>query len=263
MPGANTSLASPLISVSSGQTTMRKPTRTYPITQESLTAYQQSSMRNAVALVDEARALYEAGHYARTYFLAETAIEEAGKAAIAHFAKGRNLAAPEVQSRIRLQLEDHSAKISSAFLAYIHKLKPENVREELERILRYTTALKRGRESALYSAFRRDGTSYTPADVVKPEVARDCLRLAMACSIETTELVVGPTPGAYSSADDKWYALGPKALKVWQEEDFGEYLLDLVKKRGATFSLSEAVTTYHDAYLCKGRKFKRAVEETH
>ncbi len=34
-------------------------------TLESLTAYQQSAMRNAVALVEEAQLLYEAGHYAR------------------------------------------------------------------------------------------------------------------------------------------------------------------------------------------------------
>ncbi len=60
---------------------MPKPTRTYPITLESLTAYQQSAMRNAVALAEEAQLLYEAGHDARTYFLAEAAIEEAGKAA--------------------------------------------------------------------------------------------------------------------------------------------------------------------------------------
>jgi AbiV family abortive infection protein len=241
---------------------MRKPTRTYPITLESLTAYQRSAMRNAVALVDEAQVLFQAGHYARTYFLAEAAIEETGKAAIAHLAKGRNLAASDVQTRIRIEFEDHAAKIRAAFFAHIHKLTSENMREELEQIVRYTIALQRGRESALYSSFRGDGTPYTPADVVKPEVACDCLRLAMQCSIETTELVTGPMPSAYSSADDKWYALGPKGLKVWQEEDFGEYLLDHVKKRGATFSLSEAVTTYHDAYLCKGRKFKRATEES-
>ena len=47
-----------------------------------------------------------------------------------------------------------------------------------------------------------------------------------------------------------------------QEEDFGEYLLDHIKKRGATYSLSEAVTTYHDAYLCKGRKFKQTADES-
>jgi AbiV family abortive infection protein len=235
---------------------MRKPTRTYPITLESLTACQQSAMRNAVALAEEAQVLFQAGHYARTYFLAEAAIEEAGKAAIAHFAKGRNLAAPDVQTRIRIEFEDHGAKIRAAFFAHIRRLKPERLREELEGIVRHTTALQRGRESALYSGFRRDGTPYTPADVVKSEVARDCLRLAMECSIETTELVTGPMPVAYSSADDKWYALGSKGLKVWQEEDFGEYLLDHVKKRGATFSLGEAVTTYHDAYLCKGRKFR-------
>jgi AbiV family abortive infection protein len=241
---------------------MRKPTRTYPITLESLTAYQQSAMRNAVALIEEAQLLFQAGRYARTYFLAEAAIEETGKAAIAHFAKGRNLAASDVQTRIRIEFEDHGAKIRAAFLARIWKLKSENAREESEQIVRYIAALQRGRESALYSDFRRDGTPYTPVDVVKPEVARDCLRLAMDCSIETTELVTGPMPGAYSSADDKWYALGPKALKVWQEEDFGEYLLDHVKQRGATFSLSEALTTYHDAYLCKGRKFKQATEES-
>jgi hypothetical protein len=68
--------------------------------------------------------------------------------------------------------------------------------------------------------------------------------------------VNGPSPSRYSSADDKWYELGPKGLKVWQEEDFGEYLLDFITKHGTAFSMSEAVTTYHDAYLCRGRKFK-------
>jgi AbiV family abortive infection protein len=241
---------------------MRKPTRTYPITLETLTAYQQAAMRNAAALLEEAQALFQGGHYARAYFLAEAAIEETGKAAIAHFAKGRNLTAPDVQARIRIEFEDHGAKIRAAFFAHVLKLKPEKVREELEQIVRYIRALQRGRESALYSDFRRDVTVYAPADVVKPEVARDCLLLAMECSIETAELVTSLLPESYSKANDKWYALGPKGLKVWQEDDFGEYLLDHIKKRGVTFSFSEAVTTYHDAYLRKGRKFRRTVEES-
>lgn len=238
---------------------MKKPTRTYKITLESLTAYQDAAMRNAVALVEEAKVLLEAGHYARAYFLAEAAIEEAGKAAIAHFAKGRNLASPGVRARLRIEFEDHAAKIRAAFAAHLMnlmKLEPKQLREQLEQVFKYTGALQRGRESAMYADFRRDGTTYAPADVVKPHVARDCVLLAMNCTVETTQLVTGPMPSRYSSADDKWYELGPKGFKVWQEDDFGEYLLDHVTKRGAALSISEAVTTYHDAYLCKGRKFK-------
>jgi AbiV family abortive infection protein len=70
---------------------MKKPTRTYPITLETLSNYQAAAVRNAAALMKEADVLYKVGHYARTYYLAEAAIEETGKAAIAHFAKSRNL----------------------------------------------------------------------------------------------------------------------------------------------------------------------------
>lgn len=243
---------------------MKKPTRTYPITLESLATYQLAAMRNAVALVEEAQVLLKAEHYARAYFLAESAIEEAGKAAIAHFAKGRNLTAPGVQARLRIEFEDHGAKVRAAFFAYIIRLlnqDPKRLREELEPVFKTTSALLRGREGAMYADFRNDGSTYAPADVVRPTAARDCVRLALKCTFETTELVNGPAPTRFSTADDKWFELGPKQVKVWKEDDFGEYLLHYIEKHGAVFSMAEAVTTYHDAYLCRGRKFKPTRDE--
>lgn len=241
---------------------MKKPTRTYPITIETLTAYQAAAVRNSAALMKEAGVLYEAGHYSRTYYLAEAALEETGKAAIAHFAKSRNLASPSVCARIRMEFEDHSAKINSAFVATLKanaKHPHDEQRDGLMKIVGYISALKHGREAALYSDMLDDGTARAPEDAVKSNVARDCLRLAMACAKETNAMLLEPPGPAYTAADDKMYTLGSKAMKVWQEPDFGEFLLDHVEKKGAR-SFSEAVTTYYDAYLCKGIKFKPDAE---
>jgi AbiV family abortive infection protein len=240
-------------------TAQMKQVRTYEITLENLAAYQSAATRNATALLEEARLLLNAGHFARAYFLAEAAIEETGKAAIVHAAKARNISSPSVQAQLRIQFGSHASKIRAAFFAHlidIFKSMPQLFRERLEEVIKYCSALERGRESAMYADFRNDGSTYEPADVVKPEVARDCVSLALRCSRETAELISRPPFSRFSSADDKWFALGSKGLKVWQESDFGEYLLDNLTKRGASFSMSEAVTTYHDAYLSKGRKFK-------
>lgn len=242
---------------------MKKEPRSFPLTIETLTNYQAAAVRNAAELMREAGLLFQAGHYARTYFLAEAAIEEIGKAAIAHTAKSRNLNSPNVCARIRVEFEDHSAKINQAFVASLkaNAFHPDDeTRATLMKIVGYASALRHGREAALYSDMLDDGSSRAPGDAVKPEVARDCLRLAQTCAAETNAMLLEPPSPAFSAADDKLYSMGNKAMKVWQEPDFGEYLLDHTEKRGGKLSISEAVTTYHDAYLKKGRKFKNLGE---
>ena len=76
---------------------MRKPTRTYPITLESLTAYQQSAMRNAVALVEDGASAPSGRPPRAGYtFSQKQPLRRQARLRSRTLAKGRNLAAPEI-----------------------------------------------------------------------------------------------------------------------------------------------------------------------
>ncbi len=211
--------------------------------------------------MEEAGVLYKAGHYARTYYLAEAAIEEIGKAAIAHFAKSRDLSSGAVCARIRIEFESHTAKINHAFMASIQATPPlssTELRARVTMIADYASALRHGREAALYSDLLNDGSTRTPKDAVGQLAARDCVRLAIVCITQTNAMLLETPRAPYSTSDDVMYSLGNKVMRVWQERDFGEYLLDQIETRGTALSVSEALTTYRDTYLLKNRKFKSA-----
>ena len=219
--------------------------------------YRKAALSNASSLLSESRLLLDHKHFARSYFLSVAAIEEVGKSAILYQALGRNLKASDVQSRIRIDIQSHSTKITSAFVASLKSLDEQQLRESLSKILGYAIDLKRGREPAMYSDVGSDLCVKLPQSSVRPPAAEDCLRLAIAC-FDSTKLMIDAEPAPRTTPEqDKMWTLGKKAHQVWKEEDFGEFLLDYIQRNGANGDvISPAVTTYYDDFLSQGHKFK-------
>lgn len=97
-----------------------------------------------------------------------------------------------------------------------------------------------------------------PSAMIKPKAAQDCCSLAGDCNRATRKMLEGNLPTKFSTAQDKWYSLGKKANDVWKHEDFGEFLLDIVERQGLDDdTVPKAVTTYHDNFLSKGKRFSK------
>lgn len=219
--------------------------------------YRKAALSNALNLLNESQLLLDNQHYARSYFLSVAAIEEIGKAAILYHTEGRNLNAPDVQSRLRIEIQNHSTKITNAFVASLKSLDERQLRESLSKILGYAIDLKRGREPAMYSDVGSDLQIRLPQSSVRPLAAKDCLRLAIACFDSTKSMIDAEPAPSTTREQDKMWTLGKKAQQVWKEDDFGEFLLDYIERNGARGDIiSPAVTKYYDDYLSKGRKFK-------
>lgn len=232
-----------------------KPTAT-EFTSELLVQYQTAALENASGLLLEAELLAGNQHYARAYFLSVVAIEEIGKAALAHFARGRNLKASNVQTKINRDFQDHSAKIRAAFMASMMREASKSSKKAMVDILHLIHDVRSGREPSLYVDIDQNYSVLTPYKMVRPSAARDCLRLGQVCWTETKEMLSNSSPNTFTAAQDKWYALGEKSNKVWSESDFGEYLMTLVEKDGFDQdTIPKAVTTYYEVYLTKGIKF--------
>lgn len=235
---------------------VRKPADTV-FTESIISSYKAAALENAASLLKEATLLCEHGHYARAYFLSVSAIEETGKAAILFHALGRNLAAQDIQHRLNAELRSHSTKITAAFWSELKGMGDEQLRSNFERIAGYSSALKMGREPSMYSRILEDGSTTTPTASVQASVARDCVSLATSCFDKTKATLATMSPEKTTTVQDKYWSLGPKAQKVWEHDDFGEYLLDFIDKNGAHGDiLSPAVTDYYENYLTKKRKFK-------
>jgi AbiV family abortive infection protein len=237
---------------------MTKARQDIHFTQELIRNYQSAAVKNAEELLDETALLLENGHHARAYFLAVAAIEEIGKAAILYQASARNLKASDVQHRLNLELQSHSAKITGAFSSTLIKLGPAELRRSLDRIIGYSVALKRGREPSMYCDVAQENHIQNPSEVVRPTAAIDCLKLARACLDSTRTMLQTTNENRTTQAQDRMWALGQKTQKVWNEDDFGEYLMDYIEKNGAQGDIiSPAVTDYYDNYLMKGKRFKK------
>ena len=89
------------------------------LTPQLLRSYCDAALDNASELLAEASLLLTHSFNARAYFLAVAAIEEAGKGLQAFDGQNRNLANPAVVTRLRTGMEDHSQKITYAFMPLI------------------------------------------------------------------------------------------------------------------------------------------------
>ena len=226
-------------------------TRSNQLSLDLLNAYQSAALNNAEALLEEAKILYSRQRFARAYFLAVSSIEETGKAGLAFSARGRNLGDGGVQKRLREIFENHSRKISGAFLGWLHA-RPFN-RETVEAAVDLIGHLERGREPSMYIDMKEDGSVSVPATVVRPTASQDCIAVATNCLHHMNHFVATTEPMIATSFDDKFMCIRfSKFSEIFRTKDFGLYLLAKIEKEQSQFNLIEALVTYHDVYFSRG-----------
>jgi len=229
-------------------------TRDYELTIELLDSYQSAALENGRELLEEAKLLLSNDHFARAYFLALASIEEAGKAYSAFDAKGRNLRDGGVCKKIKENFEDHSSKITSAFVGWVTF--SDSPREAIKKALDFMVHLKHGREKSMYIDVKDNGSTLSiPSEVVRPVAARDCVNLAENC-LDHTELYLQKNePPKRTSHQDKFMCINKKNLKeLFNTEDFWEFYIHQLEQGNSAFESS--VVTYHDGFYKKRKKFK-------
>jgi len=188
------------------------------------------------------------------YFLAIAAIEEAGKAYMAFASKGRNLSDEGLKKKVKEMFENHSQKISSAFAGWIAK--SSNPRESIEAAVDLMIHLKHGREKSMYIDVNPDNSLSIPMEIVRPTAAIDSVKVAENCLHHTKTHISENHPPLFSSFDDKLFCLRSKKIhEIFNNDDFGEYLLSELKKTGRNFNFSKAIVTYHDKYFSRRKRF--------
>jgi AbiV family abortive infection protein len=216
-----------------------------------LEAYSSAAIGNATLLLEEASLLFANEHYARAYFLAVAAIEETGKAVIAHNARGRNLRDPAVVSKVRNLLNDHPAKIRSAFIGFL----VANPRGNAEPSAKLMVELQRGREPSMYTDQAEDGSIHVPTKVVSTRASRDCVRLASACLTSARHHLETTVPAKTSRTEDQLFTLKSTQLtELMNTEDFWWYYIACMEAGDADYAT--AVVKYRNEYLRLGKAFK-------
>lgn len=233
---------------------MRK-IRDYELTLELLESYQDAALDNAHELLDEAKLLLSNDHFSRAYFLALASIEEAGKAYIAFDAKGRNLKDAGLCNKIKERLEDHSSKITSAFVGWISF--SDSPREAIETSVDLMIHLKRGREKSMYIDVESDGASLSiPREIVRRVAACDCVHLAENCLHHTGLYLQNNKPNKRTSHQDKLLCIKQNTLsKMLNTEDFWEFYIKQLEQGNNSFD--KAAVTYHDSFYKKKRLFNQ------
>jgi len=225
------------------------------ITPDLLRAYSDAAMRNAAELLTEAELLCSHGHFARAYFLAVASIEETGKALLTFDAQKRNLADPAVVTKLKMNTEDHSQKITYAFGAWA--VGSKNVREALETAVNLMIALKRGREPSMYSDLRvNPDRVQLPRDIVREVAARDCVRLAANCHSHAISHLAGKEPPDVSRALDRLFTMkATQFRKILNTEDFWLYFI--ARMEAGNKDWAEAVIGYENEHVKTGLLFKQ------
>ncbi len=232
-----------------------KKIRDYDLTPQLLESYQSAALDNARELLDEARLLLSNGHFSRAYFLSLASIEEAGKAYMAFDAKGRNLKDSGLCSKIKERLEDHSSKITCAFVGWISF--SDSQREAIKKLVDLMIHLKRGREKSMYIDLKDDGiTLSVPREVVRPVAARDCVNLSENCLHHTGLYLRNNEPAKRTSHQDKLLCIKQKTLtEMLNTEDFWEFYINELEQGNESFD--KAAVTYHDSFYKKKKVFKQ------
>ena len=228
--------------------------RDYQLTRVLLEQYRDAALKNAHSLLDEARLLLAHSHFARAYFLAVAAVEETGKSVQAFDGIGRNLKDPAVSSRLKLHFEDHSQKITSAFLPWL--LATPDLRAEVMSFVNTMIDVKHGREPSMYTDIHRDGPKVvTPELVVRGAVAENCIRLAERVLSYAKPHVTEAQPKVTTRVQDAFFAMKPGLFqKMANTGDFWEYYIS--RMEAGDRALESAVTEYNRLYFSKSAKFK-------
>src|SRR3989338_5119065 len=198
-----------------------KKNRNFNLSIALLQELSQSALRNSKELCLEASLLERNGHYARAYFLAVASIEETGKAKIAFDAQGRKFNDSAVCDRIKRSLEDHSSKITSAFIPWVES--SPDMRKTLIKVTKWMAQLKFARELSMYTDFNIEKLAiYVPSEIVPAIAAKDCVRLANDCLVRARNKLDGrEAPTKSTPMQDALFALKPKIYnEIMKMEDF-------------------------------------------
>jgi len=227
----------------------------FKYTIELLRKYSAAALENAGELVDEATLLQDRGHRSRAYFLAVAAIEEIGKAILAFDGEGRNLRDSAVTAKLRRAMEDHSQKITSAFMPIL--LSSPDLRQALMPLVDLMINLKRGREPSMYTDINYEaGKIQQPMAIVRDVAARDCVRLARDCLVAAQKHIAEKTPRPTSAADDALFGMKSDQMhKILNTEGF--WLYYIAQLNAGVQDFPAAVITYQREYAAKGRTYQR------
>lgn len=233
---------------------MHTKNRDYQLTADLLLHYRDAALVNAQELLEEAALLLGHGRYARAYFLAASSIEEVGKAVQAFEGMGRNLSDSTVTHRLKLQFEDHSQKVTSAFSPWIQA--SSDIRAEIMDFVRSMVDLKFGREASMYTDIHAERLIVTtPLMQVHKGTATNCVRLAGTVLAHARPYARQSQPKVTTKVQDTFFALKPKVFqKMANTGDFWEYYICQLEQGEVT--LESAVTRYNTEYLAKSKLFK-------
>jgi AbiV family abortive infection protein len=226
------------------------------LTSELLKAYCDAALDNAAELYAEASLLLAHGHNARAYFLAVASMEEVGKALMAFDGQNRKLDNPAVVSKLRSGMEDHSRKITYAFMPMI--VASTEQRQAIEVAVDLMINLQRGREPSMYSDLRSDpDRAQRPRDVAREKAAQDCARLAGNCLAHATSHVRETQPQQITRAMDALFTMkGNHVKKVLKTENFWWYYI--ARREAGNLDWAEAIVGYDKDHVQRGTLFKNA-----
>jgi len=231
-----------------------KKFRDYELSMKLLEAYSRAALVNSQELIEEAQLLYSKSHFARTYYLALASIEETGKAHILYDAMGMNLSDHGLCEKIKIKIESHSDKITSAFVGWL--LVSDDKEGSIKQFLDIAVHLKLGREKSMYTDIKHSSQELSnPSEVVRPVAAKDCIHLAVNCLHHTESYINNNTPRQTSSYEDKLLCINTaKITKIYNTEDFWEYYISQLEQGNKDHGMT--TVRYHDEYFSKNKAFK-------
>ncbi len=233
-----------------------KKVRNYDVNNKFLMDYEQAAITNAEEILNDTKVLLERKSFARAYFLSVASIEETGKAYIAFSSRGRNLSNPGLKKKLQVLFENHSFKITSAFIGW--SFASSNLEEALKGAVDLMSHLLPGRETSMYVDAYPDGSIRIPSDVIRPVAATDSIRVAENCLHHTKEYIKNNLPETTSPYDDKLLCIGSEKLQeIYKQKDFWEFLLAECKTNASNFNYSKTIVTYYEAYFCKNKLFSK------
>ncbi len=226
----------------------------YTLTSTLLKGYRKAAVDNARELQYEAALLLANNHFSRAYFLATASIEEIGKAVQAFDALGRNVRDHEISTRIRLNFQDYSKKISAAVFPWL--LRDPDSRDMVSAFVESLIDAKNTSEPALFVGIEpQDMTIHTPSSLVRREQAEECVQMARTIFSYAAPHVLDGHYKVRTKAEDDFFVMKPNSvLNASSGPDFWQYYIACMKSGDAAFEA--ALMDYTKKYLAKNEKYK-------
>jgi AbiV family abortive infection protein len=235
-----------------------KKDRKYTITIDLLKEYKENAFRNAQLLFEEAKILLSHNKFPGAYFLGCATIEECGKAFLAFNSINRNLSDPGIQYALKIEFENHVAKIALGLNCLLFKDKIEE--KHISQFLDLAINLYFGREKSIYADINDDNTLTLPENLINADIATSATRLAEQSLTATKEYVSIIKPKEISKYDDRFYVISKKSKyqEMIHKPDFWWFHIDIMKSNPDPNidHLAITVSRYWDEYFLKGKLWK-------